>query len=112
MLTGAIGGYVAKFGSEGDYRIVTNHSLHWNLKGMNEDGIPSFEEKEIVYNSHKLTRPIETPVVGEHFCFSYGKLLEDVNLSEDIKYLNDFDWLQQLLTMKYKEAGYRLYASA
>ena len=36
-------------------------------------------------------------------------MLKDVSLSEDIKFLNDFDWLQQLLTMKYRDAGYTLY---
>ena len=61
---------------------------------MNEDGIPSFVKNAIVYNYHKITRPFEIPVVSEHFTFSYGKLLEDVTLSEDIKYLNDFDYLQ------------------
>ena len=79
---------------------------------MNEDGIPSFEQRTISYNWHKLKRPYETPVLGEHFSFSYGKLLRDVTLSEDIKYLNDFDWLQQLLTMKYRDAGYTLWASS
>ena len=51
---------------------------------MNEDGIPSFYDREIAYNWHKLTRPYETPVVGEHFIFSYGKLLTEAKLSEDI----------------------------
>ena len=78
---------------------------------MNEDGIPSFKHRPIETNWHKISRPYETPVVNEYFIFSYGKLLEDVTLSEDIKYLNDFDWLQQLLTMKYRVAGYTLYSS-
>ena len=76
---------------------------------MNEDGIPHFDQHQIVHNWHKLSRPYETPIVDEHFTFSYGKLLNDVTLSEDIKFLNDFDYLQQLLTMKYRDAGYTLY---
>ena len=80
--------------SKGHYRTMTNNIHQWTLREMNEDGIPSFEQRTISYNWHKLKRPYETPVLGEHFAFSYGKLLRDVTLSEDIKYLNDFDWLQ------------------
>ena len=57
-----------------------------------------------------MIKPPESPTVVEQFIFSFGTLIKEFGYSDDFEYLGESHVISALLTYRYWNAGYTLYA--